>query len=267
MGFAKKLGKIGGGVVGGVLGGPMGASIGASLGGGAGKLLSGIGAGKQESFTPYEFQEESFQLSPEDLQRQDMFISQLQEQSGGYDPLIEMLSAQARGEGPSLAEMQFKQLTDRNIAQQLGTAAAQRGVNPALAARMAAQGQANIGQQAAGQAAQIRLQELLQAQQQEMAARQAQAAATQAGGAFAMDAASGNRQALMELERLRSQQGVQGAGIDTKRYDANQRRRGDFVAGLGQALGGLAGGLQRSPANNSGSTLGSIIANKAIGGN
>ena len=88
---------------------------------------------------------------------------------GGMDQqqaLADALLAQANGQGPSLAALQLQQATDANAAQAAGAVASQRGINPALAARLVGQQQANAQQQAAGQAAQLRIQEQLAAREQ-----------------------------------------------------------------------------------------------------
>jgi len=85
--------------------------------------------------------------------------------AGQQDQYLDTLRAQAAGEGvPSLAEMQLR----RGLAQvqqgAAGSMAAQRGLNPALAARLVGQQQAQAGQEFAGQAAMLRAQEQLDAQ-------------------------------------------------------------------------------------------------------
>lgn len=84
----------------------------------------------------------------------------------GQMSLADTLRAQAAGQGPSLAQLQLQQATDRNNAMAAGAVASQRGINPALAARMIGQQQANQNQLAAGQSAQTRMAEQFAAQQQ-----------------------------------------------------------------------------------------------------
>ena len=85
---------------------------------------------------------------------------------GQQQSLAQQLSAQSRGEGPSVAGMQLKQATDRNLAQQLAMQAGASGANAAAARRQAANQAGVLGQQAAGQSAMLRLQEQQAAQQQ-----------------------------------------------------------------------------------------------------
>lgn len=73
------------------------------------------------------------------------------------------LSAQSRGEGPSVAAGEYRAASDRAIAQQMAVA---RSGGGALAQRQAQINQAAIQQDAARQASQIRMAEALQANQQ-----------------------------------------------------------------------------------------------------
>ena len=75
--------------------------------------------------------------------------------------LMGMLEQRARGEGPSMAQMQLKDAMGKNVSAQQALMAA--GGNPA-AARQASQQASAIGGSLAGQAAQLRAQEMTQAQ-------------------------------------------------------------------------------------------------------
>ena len=78
----------------------------------------------------------------------------------------QVLQGQMAGTGPSLAQNQLQQATDRNTSQAAGFAASLRGANPALAQRTAQMAQAQANQQAASDSAIIRAQEQLSAQNQ-----------------------------------------------------------------------------------------------------
>lgn len=91
--------------------------------------------------------------------------------------LAQALSDQARGIGPNPALEQYKQNVNANIAAQTGAAASQRGINPALAARMAAQGGAAANAGAAGTEATLQAEQELAARQQ-LAQQQAAMAGT-----------------------------------------------------------------------------------------
>lgn len=78
--------------------------------------------------------------------------------------LIQMLQNQAAGRGPSVAQGQLRQATDRNINAAAAMAASGRGPGAAGGAYQAANMAAQANQQAAADSAQLRMQEQLQAQ-------------------------------------------------------------------------------------------------------
>lgn len=80
--------------------------------------------------------------------------------------LLTALRAQSEGQGPSLAKLQLQEGMERNLANQMGAIAAQRGVNAGLAMRLYGQQAGAASQQTAMDAAQARIQEQLNAQQQ-----------------------------------------------------------------------------------------------------
>lgn len=81
--------------------------------------------------------------------------------------LADQLTAQAAGQGPSLATMQLKQATDRNIAQAMALAASQRGgAAGGLGLRNVQQQQTQLQGQAARDSAMARMQEQLSAREQ-----------------------------------------------------------------------------------------------------
>lgn len=84
---------------------------------------------------------------------------------GQQQGLIDQILAQGRGEGPNPALNQLRMTTDQNVKQGNAMIASQRGINPALAARMAGNQAAGLNQQAVGQAG-------LQAAQQQLGAQQ-----------------------------------------------------------------------------------------------
>lgn len=77
--------------------------------------------------------------------------------------LTQMLQDQAMGNGPSIAQQQLQQATDRNVAQAMALGQSQRGGAQGGALRNIATNQAQIGQQMAGDSAMLRLQEMMQA--------------------------------------------------------------------------------------------------------
>ncbi len=81
--------------------------------------------------------------------------------------LMGQLQDQAAGRGPSLAQSQLRQGTDRNLAQLMAVQAARRGGSQgALGQRQLMQAQGDVNQQAAQQAADLRMQEQMSARQQ-----------------------------------------------------------------------------------------------------
>jgi hypothetical protein len=78
--------------------------------------------------------------------------------------LAGQLQNQALGAGPNPAQNMLNQQTASNIQQGTGMIASQKGINPELAGRMAAQQTGNLNQQAAGQAATLGAQQQLGAQ-------------------------------------------------------------------------------------------------------
>lgn len=172
--------------------------------------------------------------------------------------LARQLTDQANGAGPSLANAQLQQATDRNMAQAM--AMAQANPNNPGALRMVANQRAAAGQQAASDSATMRLQEQLQARNQlgqvlagargqdigvasENAQLQGQQnALNQQAVQFylgqGMSLAQAQQQAQLEMERLRLQ-GYLGA------QGANQQFFQGMMGGLSGAAGvatGMGGG-------------------------
>ena len=148
---------------------------------------------------------------------------------GQQNTLAQQLAAIASGQGPNPALEQLKQTTGQNIQQASGMIGSQKGINPALAARLAAQNAASANQTAAGQAATL-------SAQQQLAAREAQAGVLGTMGTQGI-----------------GQQGVlQGAAANM-----NSARAGVAGANSG-AMGGIFGGLL--------SGLGGAGAKAATGG-
>lgn len=126
--------------------------------------------------------------------------------------LAQQLQAQARGEGPSLAQMQLAQATDRSLQQALGAARSGLGSNPALAARTAALQASGTMGNAASQSAMLRLQEQQDAQR---------ALAGLSGQARGMDIDTAGTRA--------------GLGMDAARL------QGSLLSGAAGASAGIAG--------------------------
>lgn len=162
--------------------------------------------------------------------------------------LADALAAQARGEGPSIAQNQLRQATDRSLAQTLAAAQAAPG-NPVLAARNAMNQQAQINRGAAMDSAMLRNQEQLNAQgqlgsvlnsmrgQDLQAAGQNLASALQSRGQN-MDYSQGMFGQMNDLETF-------GAGLGAKGEQLNQDRYGDLLDAWSKryaANAGIVGG-------------------------
>ena len=86
--------------------------------------------------------------------------------AGQQNVLADMLMQQAQGKGPSLAQEQFAQALAKFQEQQAASISSQKGINPALAARLIGEQGASYGQQAAAGSGQLRAQEILGARGQ-----------------------------------------------------------------------------------------------------
>jgi hypothetical protein len=83
---------------------------------------------------------------------------------GQQGTLASQLLAQANGQGPNIANLQLQQATNQNNQSGAAAIASQRGMNPALAARIIANQTATNNQNAAGQSGVLRAQQQLAAQ-------------------------------------------------------------------------------------------------------
>lgn len=160
---------------------------------------------------------------------------------GNQDQLIAALQQQAAGTGgPSPAQQMLSQALSQNQAQAAGTIGSQRGINPGLAARMAVNQQANMGQQAAGQGALMRSQEQLNAQG--MLGQALQGQRQQDLGQYGQAG-----QMYMQGNQLNQLTGAQNAGFNLGAQQINagvaQQNAGIAAKSWGGLLGGIGGGL------------------------
>ena len=118
------------------------------------------------------------------------------------------LAATAAGQGVTPAQLQLKQATERNIAQQAALRAGTSGAGAALARREIGRTGAQLGQQAAQQGALLRAQETTAAQQQ---------LGQLAGAARGQDIGLATSQAGLEQQSI-----LQAADQDLKAQLANQ---------------------------------------------
>lgn len=134
--------------------------------------------------------------------------------------LINQLIAQGQGQGPNPAMDQLRMTTDQNARQQAALVAGARGVNPALAARLAAQQGASINQQAAGQAA-------LQSAQQQLAAQQ------QAGGLLGQQIGQQTQQAGLNAQQQQAYNQLLAQNLSSQRGQDIGQATAQGQAGLG----------------------------------
>lgn len=170
--------------------------------------------------------------------------------------LAQALMAQANGQGPSLAQGQLKQATDRNLAQALALQNSQRGAGSASALRNLAFQRAAMGQQAAADSSQLALTEQMQARNQlgqvlagargqdmdfafqqagfnqqanannlqaDMQQRSLNDAMTQRFMQMGFDVASAQQQAALQLEQLRVNQNLGYNQIQSGAYAGSAR--------------------------------------------
>lgn len=153
---------------------------------------------------------------------------QLYQQQGA---LAGQLAETAAGRGPSIADMQNKQATQRNIAAAQSMAASARGVNPALAARMAGDQAAKANQQAAADSMMGKLAEQRSAQEQ-----LSNVYGQQQQGNLARQQMWGQQYG----QNLQAQMGAQEINAQTAAGNVSAQRGllGSIFGGLGAAEGG-----------------------------
>ena len=156
------------------------------------------------------------------------------------EQLNQQLMAQATGQAPSLAQAQLQQVLTQQNAQSAATLGSQRGINPALAARMIAQQQAANNQGMAGQAATAGIQERLASQStlaQALAGQRQQDIGT-AGLGLSREQLL--QQALASQNQQAVQQNFGVQGINARVAQQNTEAANKFGAGI---LGGASAAL------------------------
>lgn len=162
--------------------------------------------------------------------------------------LADALDAQMRGEGPSLAQNQLKQGTERNLAQQLALAASSRGGNAATTQRELMRNQAATNQQAVQQSADTRMMEQMNAQQllgglsTQMREQDANAQNNAMGQQFQslgeiMAIRDANRAAGINFETNKMNQGLGLAGVAAGDVASRRQANSAAVGGLAQGVG------------------------------
>ncbi len=225
-------------------------------------------------------------------QQQD-FVNALQAQNGlrnqssvlgQQQGLAHMLGAQSLGYGPNPALEQLRRTTGQNISQQAALAAGQRGsnANVGLMARQIGQQGAGIQQNAVGQAAVLRAQQQLQAEQQlqqqqaQMAGLTTQQVGQQAQGLQNLNTFGQTEQqallnALAQYNNANvantASQNAGNAAVAAKTSQNQAGGIGGLVGGLGQVAGGMFGVPSMSSLGGSiGGALGIGGGSAAAGG-
>lgn len=202
----------------------------------AGKAISGLGQKSGNDFQAAGFNTQDL-YGAGNVTRQSSDALQ-QTANTGFDPSIGMYSALASGQGPNPAQQQFKQNINQINQQQAGQLASTKGLNPALAARLAAQNAASNDQNAAAAAA------TLQAQQQ-IAALQGLTGAVGAKAAAQNAAANANLgQEQIEAGSIENQN-TANAGIANTNAQAQNAANSGLAANLGSAAGMIGGMLAK----------------------
>lgn len=126
-----------------------------------------------EATGPAQYQiNDAWANSQKGLSQQEAFLHAIQAQNGlgnqsavfqQQQDLANQLQGMANGIGPNPAQAQFQQNANQIAAQSAGLIGSQKGISPALQARLIAQQGAGAGQAAAGQAATLQAQQQMQA--------------------------------------------------------------------------------------------------------
>lgn len=153
--------------------------------------------------------------------------------------LTNALIQRSQGNAPSVAEMQMQQGLNQAQQQAMGTAAAQRGINPALAAHLAQQQQAGISQNAVQQTGMMRAQEQM------------------ANDQLLQQGLQSQRQGRQALQGLQVQNNLGTQGLQNQAYDA----QADRGAGFFNSIGSMA-----SMGGQSKAAHGGVIPGYAMGG-
>lgn len=213
--------------MGGILSG-IGSTVGNTIGGLTGGLAKGL--------TP----QNEFQTGNPDVDRQNFAQAITQSQQGvnnnalNQQKLQNALLAQSQGFGPNLGQMQLQNATGQNIKQNAGFIASQKGINPALAARLGAQSAAQMNQQAAGQSAMLSAQQQM-ANQQQLAGLYGQEGQQQLQNQGILQ----QSQAAQNAALTQGQLGTMSinSGVAAQNAGANQQTAGGILNSAGGALG------------------------------
>lgn len=177
-----------------------------------------------------------------------------QEFAGYQTSLANTLQSRIAGQRPSVAELQMRQAQQAGLAQQQSALASQRGVAPGLAFRQAALGGAQMNAGIAGQAAQLRAQEQMAAEQQfgQLAAQGRQQGLQQAAlgtdldfnylrQGVAMD--EYQRSAMIQAEQARYAQYADALNRQLATRGMTAQTQGNMYNAASGGLAAISGGL------------------------
>ena len=161
---------------------------------------------------------------------------------GQQQNFVDMLNAQAQGQGPSVSQTLMNQALDRNVASNNALAASAKGnINPALLMRNAMNANANAGQQASGQAMVGRQQEQLNAEGMLGNALGQMRGQDQQNSAMMNQLGLGAQTAGMQgaIANMTGRYGGYQTGADVAR--ANTANTSKSMGGLANGIGGMLG--------------------------
>lgn len=157
---------------------------------------------------------------------------------GNQNALVQQLQQQAQGGGPNPAADMLTAATDMNNRQNAGLVASQKGLNPALAARMAGQNSALANQQAANQASGMRANQQLAAQQMLGNTLGSQIGNLQGQGSALSNAGATQQQLAQGAINSTNQANLTNTG---NLNQVNSNTSNQNVGLAGQLIGGLLG--------------------------
>lgn len=156
--------------------------------------------------------------------------------------LVAALTAAMNGKGPNLAGAQFQQANNQNVASGASLIGSQRGISPQLAARQILNNTANAGQNASNGAAQIAMENQLNAENNlgSVLGTERSQDITQAGNAASAQTsrigALGGLQNNQNNSQIQNTLGTEGINADVAKQNANTN-----AAIAGGVINGLSG--------------------------
>lgn len=210
-------------------------------------VLQGLGnsqnsVNEQQSFLNKAVGQNGFANQSDVLSRQNNLVSQQQ-------GLADQLQGVANGTGPNPAQAMLQQATNQNMKQAAGLVAGTKGINPALAARLAGQQAGQMNQNSAGQAAQMGAQQQLAGLSALGQQQQAMGSTVNSMGNLANTQVAQQLQGDQGLQNATSgynqaAQGLQGQllGMQANVNSANGAIQGQTAQAQGKAVNDLFGG-------------------------